>query len=390
MCVALLALVPGYSEVQPRRPKGGPDGARDLSAVYRGQVEAWGAVGFRNGANDSSEDKRWVKAKFEADLEAAKRENPNLSVFVFFTNVDLTPKEQGQLQEYAHSKGIQRLDLFYRERLRIILDSPEGLGLRFQYLNIPLSDAEQAAFFERFGAELERLVLQGFDVLDRKLARIEFFHDCGKRLVDLRFAVALRSPALPNELAHFRTLMALTDFSAEDPHPALWLATRDAYATRGEGESRVLLPGVKTIAWSRNPDAELQNTVLGSLNAGRLAELVARTGVHKRGPFTTLGDLDRKDIDVYVTEPLVARIAQLGLLANGYWLVLLPITAFTISERQPFVNWPDQLSPEEREIKWMRLALRNDQPGPYTERRFFTDFDQYTPPKVRETLGSAV
>lgn len=30
MCLAVLAMNPRYSDLQPRRPKGGPDGARDI------------------------------------------------------------------------------------------------------------------------------------------------------------------------------------------------------------------------------------------------------------------------------------------------------------------------------------------------------------------------
>jgi hypothetical protein len=33
-----------------------------------------------------------------------------------------------------------------RERMRIALDSPDGFSIRFQYLDIPLSEAEQASF----------------------------------------------------------------------------------------------------------------------------------------------------------------------------------------------------------------------------------------------------
>ncbi len=52
-----------------------------------------GAVGFRNSANDSNEDKAWVKRKFQSDLAAAIKENVELKSFVFLTNIDLTPAE---------------------------------------------------------------------------------------------------------------------------------------------------------------------------------------------------------------------------------------------------------------------------------------------------------
>src|SRR5688572_15736005 len=82
LCIAVLAIEGDYSKVRPRRPKGGPDGARDIEAKYRGGVIVWGAVGFRNSTKDSAEDKAWVRKKFMADIESALLENSNLKGFV--------------------------------------------------------------------------------------------------------------------------------------------------------------------------------------------------------------------------------------------------------------------------------------------------------------------
>ena len=94
----------------PRRPRGDPDGGRDLEAVFDGRSQIWGAIGFRNGACDSAVDKRWVNNKFRKDVDAAKKENPLLDHFVFLTNVDLTPAEVDRLQRHARAAGI----VFYR------------------------------------------------------------------------------------------------------------------------------------------------------------------------------------------------------------------------------------------------------------------------------------
>jgi hypothetical protein len=146
MCLALLTLDHRFANPRPRRPKGGPDGARDIELAFNG-MEAWGAVGFRNSANDSHEDKAWVKKKFQFDLESALKENRELRSFVFLTNIDLTPAELRALVDFASTKSILQCEIFYRERIRHLLDTPAGLGLRFQYLGIPLSEAEQVAFF---------------------------------------------------------------------------------------------------------------------------------------------------------------------------------------------------------------------------------------------------
>jgi hypothetical protein len=161
MCLALLTLDSRFANPKPRRPKGGPDGARDIEVTFEG-VETWGAVGFRNSANDSNEDKAWVRQKFQSDLTKALKENEDLESFVFITNVDLTPAELRSLREFAEAKSVTKVEIFYRERMRHLLDSAAGLGFRFTYLGIPLSEAEQVAFFEKFGAQLEDLMLRRF------------------------------------------------------------------------------------------------------------------------------------------------------------------------------------------------------------------------------------
>lgn len=82
--------------------------------------------------------------------------------------------EVEELNQSAESKGISFVDIYWRERIRYALDSPEGLAIRYQYLSIPLSEAEQASFFSRFGKDLERLVTGRFERLEKKLDLAEF------------------------------------------------------------------------------------------------------------------------------------------------------------------------------------------------------------------------
>jgi len=112
MCLGILALDARFSNIKPRRPKGGPDGGRDIEAVFDGRKVVWGAVGFRANVIDSDEDRKWVKAKFEADLESAMKINPELWGFVFFTNIDLKPSEITKLEQFAREKGLAFIDIF--------------------------------------------------------------------------------------------------------------------------------------------------------------------------------------------------------------------------------------------------------------------------------------
>jgi hypothetical protein len=89
MCLAILAIDKRFTNVQPRHPRGGPDGGRDIEALFLGEQKAIGAIGFVNQANDSPEHKRKAKRKFADDLKSAATAEPALKAFVFFTNVNL-------------------------------------------------------------------------------------------------------------------------------------------------------------------------------------------------------------------------------------------------------------------------------------------------------------
>lgn len=148
LCLHLMPILGDYFDVNPRRPKGGPDGARDIEAKNKVNETIWGAIGFRNSANDSVEDKKWVSKKFKDDLSNALKQKADLEYFVFFTNVDLTPLEVKKLSDDRYKEGVEKIKVFYREKLRQILDSSKGYGYRLQYLGIEMSKEEQTSFIE--------------------------------------------------------------------------------------------------------------------------------------------------------------------------------------------------------------------------------------------------
>jgi len=63
MCLAVLPLLGAFTKATPRRPKGGPDGARDIECLYEG-MPTWGAVGFRNGGGCDTEARNAAMKKF--------------------------------------------------------------------------------------------------------------------------------------------------------------------------------------------------------------------------------------------------------------------------------------------------------------------------------------
>src|ERR1043166_2628513 len=209
LSLAVLALDKRFTAVTPRHPRGGPDGGRDIEAIFQNARKAFAAVGFINSACDSSEEKLAVKSKFKADLARASSADASLKVFVFFTNVSFTVGEKKELVALAKSSGIEVAEVFDRERLRIALDSAEGLGLRFQYLSIPLSDSEQAAFFARWGSGFEQLITESMQAVDSRLDRMEFFQEQSRSLDALSFHFKLTREVPRHEMPHFRALLAL-------------------------------------------------------------------------------------------------------------------------------------------------------------------------------------
>jgi hypothetical protein len=385
MCLGILALDPRFSNIKPRRPKGGPDSGRDIEALFDNREVVWGAVGFRNNVTDSSEDKKWAKTKFKSDLSSAKAANPSLWGFVFFTNVDLTPAELSNLEHYARSEGLSFVELFYRERLRVALDSPRGLSLRYQHLNIPLSEAEQAAFFAEYGTHIESVLHKGFGVIDERLKRIEFLHDCAKPLMGCSVFLTLRKTCTPEDLGHFRFMAEILNMHEPDPHPGLWIAGRDAYSVwHSKGESHRLI-GVKSLVWSRNPDEEIQNTVFGT-SATTTNQLDAGGHLYKRGPFKTLGDLDERHMSIYITKPLFDLTAGVFVIANDYIIAGADAQYFIPLDTAPLVDSPEPLSKTEAQVNWVIVMLKIVNPPEWMNPELARTgwdltFSKYTPEK---------
>lgn len=172
MCIAILQVTDGYSHVEPRRPEGGPDGARDIQCRRDGR-KCFGAVGFKNGANDSDKMIRETIVKFKDDLNGALKADPEIRDFVFLTNIDLTPGQLDELKEHANKLSVEA-DILHRERLRLALDRAEGYGIRFQYLSLPLSEPEQASFFNRFGKDLQTIIAGKLDAITNRLEELQF------------------------------------------------------------------------------------------------------------------------------------------------------------------------------------------------------------------------
>jgi hypothetical protein len=216
MCRAILAIDRRFSDVRPRHPRGGPDGGRDIEATYKQERKAFGAVGFVNQANDSDEQKRQIKKKFKDDFRSALESGEDPEVFVFLTNINFTSGEKDELIAHAKKEGFKFCDLMDRERLRIALDSPDGFSIRFQFLDLPLSEAEQASFFAKWGDDINSVISTGFQKVEKKLDRILFLQEASEVLSSLTFAFQLDRVYDADEIGHFRAFISM--FLKEPKH----------------------------------------------------------------------------------------------------------------------------------------------------------------------------
>lgn len=115
-----------YKDIDPSHPLGGPDGGRDGECTRDGEHGVW-AVYFPRNQQTLKE----IEDKLKADIEAARKHNPEFLAFV--TNQELRQSERTQLRALG---GDIRIDLFHLERVATILDRPRMAPVREQFLRI--------------------------------------------------------------------------------------------------------------------------------------------------------------------------------------------------------------------------------------------------------------
>lgn len=348
MCLALLPLLGPYTREQPRRPKGGPDGARDIEAIYEGKTVVWGAVGFRNGGGSDEAARQEAEKKFKSDVDNAVEENPSLEGFVFFTNVDLTPTRKENLKIYAQTKNIKIIDIFDMERLRQIMDSPEGLIARVQYLELPMSPTEQAALVSKFGTQLQGAVTARFDRVEQTLAKMERFLDFQKPLARLDIYVELtrhlRSTEIGDEAIRFR-ITGLTNMNDKFSFLFVNASTHPSAST-----ARV----VQTCFWEESHPGRVVLTPPSiSLVAHDMVSYIYMT-ITKMGRIAKISDLTEIRLEAFCTEGFREIIKRISVDGNGYelfnYIVDEPMTMETVE-----LTWVDGIHYNASDHNWVML-----------------------------------
>ncbi|HVK08041.1 MAG TPA: hypothetical protein VM597_04600 [Gemmataceae bacterium] len=355
MCLALLPLLGPFTREQPRRPKGGPDGARDIEAVHQGQTTVWGAVGFKNGGGVDDDSRKDIETKFKDDLNNALRENVSLAGFVFFTNVDLTPGRRDALKRYGHDKGVAFVEIFDMEQLRHVLDSPEGLIARLQYLDIPMSATEQAALVGKFGTQLQNAVTARFDRVERTLAEMERFLSFQKPILRIDVFIALAeattSAALGDEAAFLR-ITGLHDL----PKTCSFLATN--HFSHPKADSNLL---TLTHMWNEDaPDKIL--TLQPSVGSPSIMASFNEISLTAGGNRVRIADLTLIGFEAICTEGIRRKIRRIAVDANGYELVdSAPdemAGAIDVPSWPDGFKWPEKLPYNAAGRRWQVLVSR--------------------------------
>lgn len=401
LCVAILKTDRRFSDVRPRHPKGGKDGGRDIEAKYQGTDVACGAVGFMNGANDSAYQKKKISNKFKDDLNSAKKADNNPTVFVFFTNIALTAGEKSNLIKIANTSGMLHCDIFDRERIRVLLDSTDGLAIRVQYLDISMSSAEQATFFGRWGDDIQSLVSSRFQSVESTLARIMFLQEARSTLETISVRFILDRTYTGDEIGHFR---AFTSFYFPKMRRGLSQAlfgitdNSQRFHPRPFNESETK-PGVKHgvsyIQWesrfsddptSRNiadeEDIEYNEYVPHGRGYGvgsnEIKQLVISYNHTDTFDFQFLPRLSLEDIQgSWVMPKLSARLAEklsaLEIIANGYVILSLEKEDFRICKSNYDFPVEGHFTDEELKDPWVRVR-----PSAFSS-NFAIDFYKTTP-----------
>jgi hypothetical protein len=400
MCMALLGTIPGWTDIRPRRPEGGPDGGRDIEATFQSVYSAFGAVGFQNGVSDSPEDKRVAKQKFRGDVTAAKGSRPEVSHFAFFTNVDLTPGEVEECVAIGRQHGFVLVEVFHRERIRMLLDVPSGFAFRFQYLDVEMSREEQASFFQKFHDQLEAMIARGFDFTMGQLNRVEFFQRLRRGIQQIELVVQLKMPTSVVDLVPFRVWLEITsrklgthsfgpDFvETRDTGRSLVLYGQDVPASitivQGKNEMIERSFGVSSSLFAENPKEGLGTTVRHGTPVSHIISFVGQ--VSERGPYSTIESLDRTSLLIYMTRSLAERAKHIFVRVDDWLLHSIPIEAL-----HAYDGWPDYYLPDtdesDRSVPWVYLSpiqlavpvlgLAGSHPVPIG-----IDFGTYTPRRL--------
>lgn len=335
LCAAVLSIDGRFDAVTPQQPRGGPDGGGDIAARYDSAHPTIGAVGFINQATDSAANRRQIAAKFASDLASALAKLPSTQAFVFFTNVSLTAKAKSTLSQSGLTHGLRLCEVFDRERIRLLLDGPDGLSLRFQYLGLPLSEAEQAAFFSKWGKKIDEIVAQGFGETRRLLNRIQYFHEAARPLQELTFVLNFAPPLGQAALESLRLYARLLYGGEPIANSAFGYQFSYEGGPRGQHRSNIrrlnrAVGDNRGVLYYNDPEVtdryDFDTTLISSGGGdayprdGRTVSLGGPVGWRGCDGEMTMRRLDGAGVHFFMTKEVALRLSQIEVFSDIYKL----------------------------------------------------------------------
>ncbi len=384
LCRSVLALDRRFSEVRPRHPRGGPDGGRDIDAVFRQTQRTFCAVGFVNQANDSAQEKKAIRKKFQADLKSALDAETKPEVFVFLTNINLTVREKSALTKQATKAGLQHAEVMDRERIRITLDSPDGFAARFQYLDISLSE-EDASFFAKWGDDIQSVVTTGFQRVEGTLDRLLFLQEASNVLSSLVIVFELDKSYPATEIGHFRAFCYMTLKGPKHKIFAILFGSSDKQdrlrddipSAKKRDEPGGIKFGISGGQWEQYLDLDSLPSRDREAKPGQDDNLkLVSTGSSSRigidpvenviirynhdsfirfEPRLNLRDLDQAMFLPMLNESLATRVAAIHAFASGYKLLQINQDDMEIDRTEFDAGVPVQFTQEEEADPWIRI-----------------------------------
>lgn len=388
LALAVLSLDKRFTEVRPRHPRGGPDGGRDIEAIFRGDQRVFGAVGFVNQADDSEDRKKDVRKKYRDDLTSALSAKPPPTVFVFLTNVNLTVGDKDDLVAIAKKNGLVHSEIFDRERLRIALDSADGFAIRFQYLGVPLSEEEQAIFFAKWGDDINSVITTGFQSIQWTLDHLLFLQESTGPLSSFQLSFELDKAYPAEEIGHFRAFSSVylrepklkilsLLFGSTDKSDRL-TEPRPADATETHAGIKFGISGAQWEQYfdppsSNNPatpealgsDPPEKYVCVGSSQSVGVSTVQFLSIKYYKGsflrfePVLCLQDFDDCMIMPILNRSLALRVKAIHVISSGYKLLEVSADAFEIDETTFEQLVPIEFSDEELADPWTRLRPKD-------------------------------
>ncbi|MET4232614.1 hypothetical protein ABIA85_005903 [Bradyrhizobium sp. LA6.10] len=398
LCRAVLALDKRFTNVTPRHPRGGPDGGRDIPADLNNEQLAYGAAGFLAQANDSAEHKKKIKSKFADDLKSAVEADTKPQAFVFFTNINLTIGEKEDLIAKGKKAGLAFCDIFDRERIRLHLDQPDGFAARFQYLNIALSEAEQASFFAKWGDEIQSMVETGFQRVERSLERILFLQESFDVLDGITLRLDLDREYSADEIGHFR---AYCSMFLKEPKLKIFRiifgstdkSRRTSDAPDKEDEPSGIKHGIAGGQWEQHVSFDQQAPSEGTEEEEKFRPVGSSSSVGMdpvRAIFITyhhdpsllrfeprinFRDIDQATFLPVLNKSLAEKVETISVIANGYLLQRTKKPHFSIDSTPFELDIPLQFDEKELADPWVRVR-------PERSSAFSFEFSDFTPRRL--------